>query len=143
MRASAAVSERGLRRPALRWALGLAGVAFGVITLLSGGNVLFGGGSARAEAGAVVDFVLIFNFGAGFVYIATGIASIGGKRWALRLARALAAMTLIVFAALGVHIALDGAFEMRTVVAMTLRSAFWTGQAIALAYIFRSEAGEN
>lgn len=123
-----------------RWGLGLAAIAFGVMTLLSGGKVLFGGAAARAQAGHVVDFVLIFNFSAGFMYLATGIAALLGRRWAVPLASALAAMTLLVFAAFGVHVALDGAFETQTVAAMTVRLVFWTGQAVALAYIFNNQA---
>ena len=120
--------------------LGLGAVVFGVMTLVSGGSVLFGGASARAEAGAVVDFVLYFNFGAGFAYVAAGIAVVRAKRWALHLAGVLAATTLLVLAALGVHIGLGGAFETRTVAAMALRSVFWIGQALALAYISRDRA---
>lgn len=125
----------------LRRVLGLGAIAFGVMTLLSGGKVLFGGATARAEAGDVVGFVLIFNFSAGFVYVITGIWTVLGKRGSVHLARALAATTLLFFAALGVHIASGGAFETRTVVAMTLRSAFWVGQALALARIFKNGAG--
>ncbi|MBK8011758.1 MAG: hypothetical protein IPK13_10420 [Deltaproteobacteria bacterium] len=140
MTASAAISERRPGRLVFRWVLGLGAVVFGVMAVLSGGNVLFGGATARAQAGNVVDFVLIINFGAGFVYIATGVTAALGKR-ALHLARVLAAVTLLVFAALGVYIAMGGAFETRTVAAMTLRSAFWVAQTIALAVIFRNQAG--
>lgn len=128
-------------REAFRWALGLAAVAFGAMTLLSGGKVLFGGVAARADAGAVVDFVLLFNFGAGFAYILAGVGALARRQWSLHLARILAGATLLVFAALGAHIATGGAFETRTVAAMTVRSAFWLGQALALARIFKSAAG--
>ena len=103
--------------------------------------------SARWLAGKVgaaaltLLFVLIFNFSAGFLYVATGLATLLGKRWSRQLARGLAATTLLAFAALGVHVALDGAFEMRTVAAMTVRSAFWIGQALALAHTFKNQAG--
>lgn len=140
MTASTAILERRPLRLGLRWGLGLAAIVFGVMTLLSGRNVLFGGAAARAQAGDVVEFVLIFNFGAGFLYVTTGIGALLGKRWSLHLARALAAATLLIFAALGVHVALDGAFETRTVAAMTVRSVFWIGQALALAHIFKNQA---
>jgi hypothetical protein len=106
-------------------ALGAAGILFGVATVAEGGNVLFGGPAARAAAGAYVPFVLWFNFLAGFAYLAAGAGLLIGRRWAGRLALAIAAATLLVFAAFGAHIALGGAYEPRTVAAMTLRSAFW------------------
>lgn len=134
------IPDGGRQRPVLRWALGVGAIVFGIMTLLSGGKVLFGGAAARAEAGAVVDFVLLFNFGAGFAYILAGVGAIVRQRWSLYLARFLAIATLLVFAALGVQIAMGGAFEVRTVAAMTLRSAFWVGQSLALAHIFKSEA---
>lgn len=115
-----------------RWLLGLLAVGFGAATVLEGGHVLLGGAAARAEAGQVVSFVLLFNFSAGFVYVVTGLATLLGRRWAVWLARALAVATLGVFAAFGVHVLLGGAFERRTMLAMPLRSAFWLVQAVAL-----------
>jgi hypothetical protein len=141
MTVATATPGSGSRGPALRWGLGLGAIVFGAMTLLSGGKVLFGGAAARADAGAVVDFVLLFNFGAGFVYVLAGVGALARQRWSLHLARLLAGATLLVFAALGVHIAMGGAFETRTVAAMTLRSAFWLGQALALAHILKSAAG--
>ena len=44
-------------------------IAFGLLTLVSGGRALFGG----ADMGAVVPFVLWFNFLAGFAYVAAGL----------------------------------------------------------------------
>ena len=119
-------------RPALRWALGALAVAFALATLLEGGSVLFGGPSARAAAGNVVPFVLVFNFVAGFGYVLAGVATLRQRRWALWIARGLALSTLAVFVALAVHALLGGAFEPRTPVAMTLRSAFWIAQSLVL-----------
>lgn len=142
MTAPATIRESEKRRSALRWGLGVAAVLFGAATLVSGGKVLFGGAAARADAGAVVDFVLLFNFGAGFAYILTGLGVAMHLRWSLHVARFLAGANLAVFAAFGVHIALGGAFEMRTVAAMTLRLGFWVGQALALAHVFRAASGQ-
>jgi hypothetical protein len=107
-------------------------IAFGVATLLEGGHVLFGGPAARAEAGNFVPFVLWFNFAAGFAYVAAGAATLLERRSAVWLARVIAGSTALVFMAFGVHVALGGAFESRTVVAMTLRTAFWVAQALVL-----------
>ncbi len=126
-----------LRRPAPRsalgrWALGLTAVAFGAATLIEGGHVLFGGPAARAEAGHVVPFVLLFNFSAGFAYVLAGLATLLGRTWAIWVARALALTTLGVFVAFGLHALSGGAHELRTVIAMTVRSGFWIAQSLLL-----------
>jgi hypothetical protein len=100
-------------------------VAFGALTIVSGGNALFGGAEARAAVGEAVPFVLWFNSAAGFAYIAAGIGLWRHRPWAARLALLIALATLAVFAAFGLHVATGGAFEPRTVGAMTLRSLVW------------------
>lgn len=115
-----------------RWLLAATAIAFGVATLVEGGHVLFGGPAARAEAGAVVPFVLLFNFVAGFAYVGGGVATGLRRPWALWVARGLALATLLVFAALGVYVLAGGAHETRTLVAMTVRSGFWLTQALLL-----------
>lgn len=114
-----------------RWATvaALVALAFGALTVASGARVLFGSEAARAAAGAYVPFVLWFNFVAGFAYIVAGAGLWLWQRWAARLALGIAGATALVFAALGVHIALGGAFEPRTVAAMTLRTALWAAVA--------------
>lgn len=96
-------------------------VVFGLLTIVSGGRALFGG----ADMGAVVGFVLVFNFLAGFAYVAAGPGLWQGRRWAARLAFAILAATLVVFAAFGWHVLGGGAFEQRTVGAMILRTVVW------------------
>ena len=98
-------------------------VVFGIATIRAGGSVLFGDGAQAA--GNVVGFVLWFNFLAGFAYVAAGAGLWLRRRWSAQLAFTIAAATVLVFAALGVHVADGGAFEMRTVWAMTLRSVVW------------------
>ena len=120
----AVVSSRGVRW--LRVAA-IVALLFGLVTLREGGGVLFGGEAARAAAGHYVPFVLWFNFLAGFAYVAAGVGLWLQKRWARNLALALALATLAVYVAFGVHVARGGAYEMRTVLAMALRTAFWFG----------------
>jgi hypothetical protein len=103
----------------------LLAIVFGLLTLKSGGEVLFIDGEARVAAGHYVPFVLWFNFSAGFVYIAAAIALWMRHPWSAWLSIFLATATLIVFAALGLHILNGGDYEMRTVMAMTLRSLVW------------------
>lgn len=106
-------------------AAGAIGVLFGLLTIREGGAVLFVDGAGRAAAGDFVPFVLWFNFLAGFAYLAAGAGLLFRQGWAARIALAIALATLGVFVALGVHMVSGGAFEMRTVVAMTLRSSIW------------------
>lgn len=121
-----------------RWALAAAVVAvgFGVLTLISGGSALFGSTAARADVGNAVPFVLWFNFLSGFVYVLAGVGLFLWKRWGAQLSALLALAILVIFAAFGLHIAMGGAFEMRTVGAMMLRSTVWIAIAIAACRAF-------
>lgn len=105
--------------------MALLAVAFGLLTIKEGGSVLLGDAQARAAAGAYVPFVLWFNFLAGFAYVLAGVGFWLQRRWAAVLAVGIAGGTALTFAALGLHIVLGGAFEMRTVAAMALRSTVW------------------
>jgi uncharacterized membrane protein (DUF2068 family) len=71
--------------------------------------------------------VLWFNFLAGFAYIVAGVGLWMRRRWAAWLAIVITVATALVFLAFGVHVALGGAWERRTVVAMTLRTLVWAG----------------
>ncbi|NWF36355.1 hypothetical protein [Mariprofundus sp. KV] len=108
------------------WLAAAVAIIFGILTIKSGGQVLFGDESYRVAAGNYVPFVLWFNFTAGFVYLIAGVGLALRKPWAAGLALVIAVATLLVFAAFGLHIFADGAYEMRTVAAMTLRSTIWT-----------------
>jgi hypothetical protein len=106
-------------------------VLFGLLTVLSGGRALFGGEAARTAVGNAVEFVLWFNFVAGFAYVLAGIGLFLWRRWAAQLSAIIGISTLVVFIAFGWHVATGGAFEVRTVGAMTLRSGFWLGIAVS------------
>jgi hypothetical protein len=96
---------------------------FGVLTVVSGGRVLFGDGAAAA--GSYVAYIVWFNFVAGFAYIAAGIGLWLRRPWAAGMAVALALLTAFAFAALGGHIAAGAPYEARTVTAMAVRTALW------------------
>jgi hypothetical protein len=130
----------GPSRQIWRWSIAAVATAFGVATIAAGGRVLLGGAAARASAGAYVPFVVVFNFAAGFAYVAAGLGLALERRWTTWLASAIAGSTVIVFAALGVHVASGGAFESRTVAAMTLRSAFWIAVAVVVPRLFSRPA---
>jgi hypothetical protein len=112
---------------------------FGLLTVRSGGAVLWQP-EARQAAGNYVDFVVWFNFLAGFAYVAVGVGLWGWQRWSIWLAIAIAGATLIVFAAFGLHMLLGGSYEGRTVAAMSLRSVVWLSIAAA-AYRYLKPAG--
>ena len=118
-------------------------IAFGLLTLKSGGSVLLIDGEARRAAGNYVDFVVWFNFIAGFFYIFAGIGIWWKRAWAPAAAITIATLTLLVFAAFGLHILYGGAYEQRTLGAMTLRSVVWTLIAIALYRSRASSAGSR
>ena len=100
---------------------GVAAIAFGSLTLISGRSALFG----AVDMGAVVPFVLWFNFLAGFAYVIGGLLLIIGHRLALPVALTILIATATVFAVFGWRVFAGDAFEMRTVGAMTLRTLFW------------------
>lgn len=118
-------------------------LAFGVLTVISGGKAIFGDEAAREAVGAAVPFVLWFNFCAGFAYVAAGAGLLMQWRWAAWLSATIAAATALVFLAFGIHVLSGGAYEMRTVVAMTFRSLFWIGVAFFVLRMAGSETSRR
>ena len=105
--------------------IGAVAIAFGALTLWSGGMVLFGPDAARVAAGRIVPFVLWFNLLSGAVYIAAGIGIFLGRRFGKILASALAVALAVLFASFLVSIAGGQEWEIRTMVALVIRFAFW------------------
>lgn len=116
-----AKQHRGFRT----WAISLVAVVFGLMTIKEGGTILFGDEAARIAAGNYVPFVLWFNFMSGFAYVIAGAGLWLQQRWAVWLAVAIAAAIVLTFAAFGMYINSGGAYEQRTVVAMSLRTLVW------------------
>ncbi len=106
-------------------ALSIVAVLFGLMTIKEGGAVLLGNEAAVAAAGNYVPFVLWFNFVSGFFYIAAGVGLWLQQRWAVWLAVAIAAAIALTFSVLGFHINSGGAYEYRTVIAMSMRTVVW------------------
>lgn len=118
--------------------LSVVAVIFGLMTIKEGGSVLLGNEAAVAAAGNYVPFVLWFNFLSGFAYIAAGVGLLLQQRWAVWLALAIAVAILLTFSAFGMHINSGGAYEQRTVVAMTMRLVVWIVIAgVAMRMVFR------
>lgn len=106
-------------------AISLVALGFGLLTIREGGMVLFGNEAARVAAGNFVPFVLWFNFIAGFAYVIAGAGLWMRRRWAAWLAVAIVSSTALTFVAFGVHVLFGGAYELRTVIAMSLRTLVW------------------
>ena len=111
---------------AIVWGTALIAVLFGLMTIKSGGAVLFGSEEARLAAGDYIPFVLWFNFSAGFLYVITGVAIALRKLCSVKAALFLVSSTMLVFADFGLHILInDVAYETRHVIAMTARRTVW------------------
>lgn len=104
-----------------RKTVGWVALIFGTLTIAAGGRALFGG----ADMGAVVPFVLWFNFSAGFAYVLAGAGFLYRKPWAAALSVAIFVATLLVGLAYGAHVWGGGVHEMRTTVAMIMRTGVW------------------
>lgn len=134
------VAKRGIAA----WLIALVAVVFGIMTLKGGGTVLFGDEAARIAAGNYVPWLLWFNFISGFVYIAAGIGLWLQQRWAHRLSIGLVAAIAIAYALFGLHIYSGGAYEQRTLIAMSARLVVWLAIAsISIAIIRRSGTLED
>ncbi len=112
------------------WIASFIAIAFGLLTLKEGGLTLFGPPQYAEAAGHYVPFVLWFNFIAGFFYILAGVCIFRQRRAGAMLATVIAVLTVVVFGALAAHISLGGAYEQRTLIAMSVRSLVWTGIAV-------------
>ena len=111
----------------MRYVIGIVAIVFGLLTIKSGGAVLFWSEEARIAAGDYVSFVLWFNFVSGFFYILAGVTLLMNKAWSVWLAAAILLGTLTVFAALGLSIYIaDIAYEARTIGAMVVRTTVWS-----------------
>jgi hypothetical protein len=121
------------RRDAWLRVAAVVAIVFGLATIRAGGRVLFGVPDAVAAAGSYVPFVLWFTFVAGFFYVLAGVGFWLRRRWGFVLAAAIAVATVAVFVAFGIHVAAGGAWESRTLAAMTLRSVVWIVLALVAA----------
>jgi hypothetical protein len=123
------ILENKSKRPFWLTVVAIVAILFGIATVKEGGTVLFTE-AGKQGAGNYVPFVLWFNFFAGFAYIMAGIAMFKLKSCSRRLTAVIAISTTIVFILLGIHIFNDGLYELRTVMAMTIRSTLWISIAI-------------
>jgi hypothetical protein len=117
-----------------KWLLVFAVIAivFGVMTVISGGGVLFGPRAAQTAAGYYLPYVVWFNFLAGFAYVLAGVGIWVGARWAKLLSMFILVTTMAIAVVFGVHVASGGEYESRTVGALVFRIAVWAVIVMAL-----------
>ena len=113
------------RNPKLLHALSVVALIFGAASVFSAGQVLFGPEVRRLAVGNYVPFVVWFNFLAGFAYMVAAIGLFRHAKWGARLALAIGVATGMTFVALAGYIFTGGAFEAKTIGAMTLRTGVW------------------
>ncbi|MEQ1568282.1 MAG: hypothetical protein ABMA64_21765 [Myxococcota bacterium] len=109
----------------LAWGIGGFAVLFGLMTLAAGGPVVLDLGTARADHGSYVPFVLYFNVASALAYLAAGVGVALERRWAAKLAAAITVGLAVTGAGLAIHIFTGGAYERETVVAMIVRFLVW------------------
>lgn len=96
---------------------GILAIVFGLVTIMSGGWILFGGPHIRMAAGEIVPFVLWFNFFAGFTYCVAGFGIWMRYSWSVWLSVLIAAATVLLFFVFGLYLLSGGTCEiaMRTI----------------------------
>ena len=110
------------RRSLLRRITSVVAVSFGVVTVLAGGRVLFGG----ADPGYVIFRpLLVFNAMMGVAYVIAGVAIWRDLRWSRSAAGMILALNLAVLGAIGVLYATGGGVAADSLRAMAFRSAVW------------------
>lgn len=136
---------QGIGQPRPRWivATAIAAAIFGLATLISGGATLFGPQEVKEAAGTVVQFVLWFNFLAGFAYLIGAYGLYRQTRWACHAAVTIAVATAVVALAFIAYTLLGGAFNWRTPGALLLRIGFWVAVAWGLWASGRRSAGRH
>ncbi|MCP4188464.1 MAG: hypothetical protein GY763_12750 [Gammaproteobacteria bacterium] len=120
------------------WIFSIIALIFGGLTLRSSGLVLFTTGEFHQQQGNFVPFVVWTNFVCGFAYVIAATGLFLMKRWAAYLAYLIALVTAAAYTFFGMHVMNGGLYEMQTVVAMAIRTLFWTViSGLAYYYIIR------
>ncbi|MCO6481833.1 MAG: hypothetical protein J5I62_03460 [Flavobacteriales bacterium] len=106
------------------WALiaAVVALAFGMVTIMRGGSVLFDIGGARGPAGHIVPIVLPLVFLTGFLYVGGGIGLLTQAKWSQGVF--LAALALLIVAGVGMvlHMREGLPYEVRTTRALPVRT---------------------
>lgn len=132
--ATGALDADARRAGRAAWWVGGGAIAFGAVTLVAGTRALVLRERAGLE-GPILTPLVAFNVVAAVGYVVAGVGVARRRRWSGRAAAAIAIATGLAFLALAAYVGRGGAVAERTVVALTLRVAFWT----SLAFWCRAE----
>ncbi|MBL0170470.1 MAG: hypothetical protein IPP90_06995 [Gemmatimonadaceae bacterium] len=106
-------------------------VVFGIVTVIAGGRVLFGG----SDPGYVVFRpLLMFNTAMGVAYITAGLAIWRGAQWRVVATGTIAVLNLVVLGAIVFVYARGGGVAIDSLRAMTFRSVVWLALLVSLAW---------
>lgn len=106
--------------------IAIVAVVFGLMTIVSGGSVLFFTNTFQKQVGNFVPIVVWFNFFIGFAYVIVGCSLWSRKRFAVWGSFFIVCTSLLIFVVLVAHILQGRLYEVRTVFAMIFRIVMWT-----------------
>ena len=98
----------------------------GIVTFLIGFEQLFIQGTYLKLINNYLHFVVWFNFLSGIVYLVTGYGIWHVKPWAVYLSLLIVVFSIIVLAALGVHMFIDGQFRVWQIIEMGIKVLIWS-----------------
>ncbi len=128
------------KRPVSIWIFSIIALIFGGLTIRSSGLVLFTTGEFHQQQGNFVPFVVWINFICGFAYVIAATGLFLMKRWATHLAYLITLVTGTTYIFFGLHLMNGGLHEMQTIVAMAIRTLFWTAiSGLAYYHIMRPD----
>ena len=105
--------------------LSITAVVLGIVTFLIGFEYLIIQGAYLKLINNYLHFVVWFNFLSGIVYMVTGYGIWNVKPWAVYLSLLIVVFSLIVLAALSVHMFTDGQFRVWQIAEMAIKVLIW------------------
>lgn len=116
---------------------------FGLVTLVASTSLLFDLGGAQAAAGHTVPVVLWMNFFASFLYLIAAYGLFTRKGWTPGVL--IIAVVLMLVAAIGFYVYVQdgGAYEQRTIGALTFRIFVTALLYMAARYFLRPSTSPN
>lgn len=109
------------KKKVLRYFLATVLAIFGLITLYLSSSVIFDLFGIREKEGHYVLIVVWANFLSSIIYLVAAFGFIKNKIFTVNLLYISAAILIVAFAALLVHIYLGGVYETKTIAAMVFR----------------------
>jgi hypothetical protein len=125
-------------RVLLRRVMSAVAVAFGLLTLVAGGRVLFLGVDPGYE---IFWPLLVFNTTMGIVYGIAGVAFWRDLHWSVRAAGTIVALNIAVLGMIGVLYTSVGGVAVDSLRAMAFRSAVWLALLVG-AWLTRPVTGD-